>query len=65
MSSLYKPYPYVATDGREDPSDSGSRVIRGGSWNFDPWILRSAFRLRFEPALRNDYVGFRCAQGVQ
>jgi formylglycine-generating enzyme required for sulfatase activity len=64
-SSLYKPYPYVATDGREDLSASGSRVIRGGSWIFNPWNLRAAYRAGTDPALRNDFQGFRCSQGVQ
>ena len=31
-ASLYKPYPYRADDGRNDPDAAGSRVVRGGSW---------------------------------
>ena len=65
VSSLYKPYPYVATDGREDQSASGLRVIRGGSWDFDPRSLRSADRGGNGPASRSGSVGFRCAQAVQ
>jgi formylglycine-generating enzyme required for sulfatase activity len=63
-SSLYKPYPYAATDGREDLNASGWRVYRGGSWNNDPRFLRSASRNGFDPADRGNDLGFRCAQDV-
>ena len=36
-----------------------SRVRRGGGWTDDGWALRSAFRLRFPPASRDDHIGFR------
>jgi formylglycine-generating enzyme required for sulfatase activity len=39
-----------------------NRVVRGGSWNFDPRFLRSAFRSRHVPAFRIVTIGFRCAQ---
>ncbi len=64
-SSLYKPYPYSATDGREDPNASGQRVLRGGSWNDFPKFLRSTFRLRDDPMIVHGYSGFRCALAVQ
>jgi serine/threonine-protein kinase len=62
VSSLYKPYPYVATDGREDPAMAGRHVVRGGSWFLNPWDLRSANRDFGEPGYRSAYIGFRCAQ---
>ncbi len=34
-SSRYQPYPYDASDGREDLKARGARVNRGGSWVFD------------------------------
>lgn len=37
------------------------RVIRGGSWLFSAENCRSAFRRRFWPEYRNDYLGFRVA----
>ena len=59
-SSLYKNYPYDATDGREDLSNAGSRVLRGGSWLYLEVDARASNRLRYLPDLSNDYVGFRC-----
>ncbi len=38
------------------------RVIRGGSWNYDPGILRSAFRGRSFPDYRLSVQGFRLAR---
>ncbi len=61
-SSLFKPYPYQAGDGREDPSAAGRRVARGGSWDGEPWIAHSAYRFRPEPEFCHRYLGFRCAR---
>lgn len=45
--------------------DGNNRVYRGGSWNFNvPSVVRAASRSTFEPAGRNDYIGFRCARGA-
>jgi formylglycine-generating enzyme required for sulfatase activity len=57
--SLHKPYPYLASDGREDLQASGSRVLRGGSFNSDERSVRVAFRQGYEPDLRGRDVGFR------
>jgi formylglycine-generating enzyme required for sulfatase activity len=65
VASLSRPYPYSATDGREDLSAAGGRVIRGGSWSYVPRDLRSAARDRGDPADRSVDLGFRCAQAVQ
>lgn len=61
-ASLDKPYPYVATDGREDPRASGRRVSRGGSWLGDAQFLRASVRDSLSPTSKNDKLGFRCAQ---
>jgi formylglycine-generating enzyme required for sulfatase activity len=57
--SLYKPYPYVATDGREDLKISQARVLRGGSWDSYRSYARCSVRLRSGPDLFNGSVGFR------
>ena len=42
--------------------DCSRRVLRGGSWNFGPRILRSAYRFSFPSGYRNGYAGFRVAR---
>jgi formylglycine-generating enzyme required for sulfatase activity len=42
--------------------DSCERVIRGGSWYYLPWLLRSAIRYGVEAGIRDDDVGFRVAR---
>ncbi len=47
-----------------DPHGPGAgkyRVLRGGSWDYDPGDVRVSNRDRSGPASRNDYGGFRCA----
>ncbi len=57
--SAYRPYPYVARDGRNDPAKDEPRVVRGGSWNDTLRFSRSASRWRY-PAYQPVYnVGFR------
>ncbi len=57
--TLHRPYPYCDHDGRNDPSASERRVIRGGSWYDRPKRCRSAFRLAYEPFQGVFNVGFR------
>jgi formylglycine-generating enzyme required for sulfatase activity len=59
-SSLYESYPYDPDDGRENLETSGTRVLRGGSWDYDRFGARSAFRRRYYPGLLYGYCGFRC-----
>lgn len=74
-SSLYKPYPYWADDGREQSEvrktswfaalvinePQATRVLRGGSWANNPRQVRAANRWHAEPDSRNDGRGFRIA----
>lgn len=61
VSSLYKPYPYSADDGRENLSSTEARVLRGGGWRFNVNYVRSADRYGVGPAYSNVSSGFRCA----
>jgi formylglycine-generating enzyme required for sulfatase activity len=63
-SSLDKPYPYQAADGREDPNAAGARITRGGSWLFGAAITRTATRNRLAPLDAVLSVGFRCARST-
>lgn len=40
-------------------ADSNERIVRGGSWNYDPRYCRSAFRLDNLPNGKNYSLGFR------
>ena len=45
------------------PTDTLPRVFRGGSWNSSSAsLVRAACRFDFSPSIRNNYIGFRCAQ---
>jgi len=57
--SAYRPYPYRAGDGRNDPDADGRRVVRGGSWYDRPRRCRSAFRQAYHPSQGVYDVGFR------
>ena len=68
MSSLHMPYPYNATDGREEIGTPGTRALRGGSWINERDRARVAYRL---PPFPGDFIlfdptnGFRCAMTAQ
>jgi len=63
-SSLYRPYPYAAGDGREDPAVEGRRVVRGGSWCGLPYFSTASYRFGY-PAWRKVHnVGFRVVAPV-
>ena len=41
---------------------SAYRVLRGGSWDYNPWNCRSADRSYNTPGSRNEYLGFRLSR---
>lgn len=61
-------YQGAPTDGSarwsEQDGDCSSRVLRGGSWGFDPQVLRSADRIGYDPVDRNWVDGFRPARTI-
>lgn len=58
-ASDYRPYPYIAADGREAGNPTTAKVVRGGSWRDRPHRARSGFRLRYQPWQPVFNVGFR------
>jgi formylglycine-generating enzyme required for sulfatase activity len=65
VSSAYRPYPYDATDGREQDVRNAvvQRVLRGGSWlTNDYYNLRTTSRNGQYSISRGDLVGIRCAR---
>lgn len=62
-SSLYRPYPYDAEDGREDLHAPGWRVLRGGSWCNDRTVATATARLDGDFLFYNN-VGFRCVISI-
>ena len=67
-NSLYEPYPYLTTDGREDRyanPDNSPRVARGGSWSHGGYYLYVTNRSSESPNVRWDALGFRCISNIQ
>ena len=70
-SSAYRPYPYSARDGREEPvvGPSGSaspelRVLRGGSFADPASLVRATLRFGDRPGRAFPWVGIRLARTV-
>ena len=56
-------YEGASTDGSAWLSgDCSARVLRGGSWNYEPRSVRAAYRIRVETEDRSDGIGFRVAR---
>ena len=50
-------YPPTGTDGY--CSTGSGHVLRGGTWNDSPHILRTSNRFNYDPTYRSGYIGFR------
>ncbi len=55
-------YRGAPTDGSAWIGICSERVLRGGSWYFSPWVLRSAYRDWYPSGYRDDVIGFRVAR---
>ena len=60
-------YGGAPSDGRAwtDGGYCRRRVLRGGSWDHDPWDLRAATRYELVAEDRNDDLGFRVARTLE
>jgi len=63
--TTYKLYPYRTDDGRNDLTERGRKVVRGGSWCDRPIRCRSAFRLSYPAWQRVHNVGFRVVSEIE
>ncbi|NES18532.1 MAG: SUMF1/EgtB/PvdO family nonheme iron enzyme [Symploca sp. SIO3E6] len=55
-------YESAPTDGSiwlNNQDDQSPRILRGGSWVYNPWFCRAAYRDCLEPGLRSHGLGFR------
>ena len=56
-------YAAAPTDGKAWlKGDCGQRVLRGGSWNYSPDVLRSSERYAYTSDSRVNFLGFRLAR---
>jgi len=60
----YGEYPSGTVSDPPGPRAGTNRVVRGGAWNLTVRSARVAFRGRFAPDRRDDYLGFRLARSV-
>ena len=65
ISSAYRPYPFNANDGREDPKPGPVRATRGGGHDSPAAEISATYRgrsLSRNPASGHHNIGFRCAK---
>lgn len=66
-SSMARPYPYAAGDGREEPEEVADRVTRGGAADTAADTLRSTWRgasVSRNPRSGHHNIGFRCVRDI-
>lgn len=60
-SDRYGDYTGEAVVDPKGPQRGGGRILRGGSWFDDAWLVRCACRYDLSPASRGNIIGFRLA----
>jgi len=55
-------YSVSPLDNPPGPDAGTFRVLRGGSWHFQPFSLRGAVRWHYDPTNRDNDIGGRCAK---
>ena len=58
-ASAFRPYPYEAGDGRENPTSPEPRVVRGGAYSHGAGEIRCSYRHGMLPGAVDHYVGLR------
>jgi formylglycine-generating enzyme required for sulfatase activity len=67
-STIMRPYPYRADDGREEPEVLADRVVRGGAADTGAATLRASWRgasVSRSARAGHHNIGFRCAKDAQ
>ena len=60
----YGDYSSSAINDPKDSDKGSARVRRGGSWRYDPFQARVAYRYSVSPARRSSNIGFRLARAA-
>lgn len=63
--SVLKPYPYDATDGREEIIPGNHCVLRGGAWYYSRKLARCSSREWVLPSYASPLIGFRMARSLE
>ncbi len=58
----YGDYPSEKVTDPTGPAEGSTRVFRGGSWNNYARNCRAAYRNRYAPGIRSNFLGFRLAR---
>jgi serine/threonine-protein kinase len=65
VADRFAPYSGASMNDPRGPASGERRVVRGGSWNFNPRLLRVSLRINGPPVNRDVSLGFRCGRDVQ